>query len=145
MNAAQQQKVLAMFAALDPDGRRYAMGVLELEYDRVQRARRPVLRMVRGGRAPVGRVGGFITSGTALGLAGLSFLAATTYALMPRQVAEPAPPPAATPGAGVAYAPFVFVDQVTGCQYLSTHLSAGLAPRIAADGKTHMGCKGGGL
>lgn len=49
-----------------------------------------------------------------------------------------------TPGASIAYQPFVYMDRVTGCQYLSTHLSAGLVPRIAADGKTQMGCKGGG-
>lgn len=36
---------------------------------------------------------------------------------------------------------FVYTDKATGCQYLTE--SRGLTPRIAADGKTHMGCKGG--
>jgi hypothetical protein len=35
---------------------------------------------------------------------------------------------------------FVYTDTATGCQYVSE--SRGLTPRIAADGKTHMGCKG---
>lgn len=46
------------------------------------------------------------------------------------------------PGANVRYQPYVFLDASTGCQYLSTHTSGSLTPRIAADGKTHMGCKG---
>lgn len=37
----------------------------------------------------------------------------------------------------------LYTDNATGCQYLSRDRS--LAPRIAADGKTHMGCKGVGL
>jgi hypothetical protein len=53
----------------------------------------------------------------------------------------PPAPPTPTPGANVRYQPFVFLDDVTGCQYLSTHSSAALTPRIAADGKAHMGCK----
>lgn len=67
----------------------------------------------------------------------LGYLAVTT----PDKPQSP-PPPAPAPGAGIAYAPFVFVDGDTGCQYLSTHMSAGLVPRIAADGRTHIGCKG---
>ena len=71
-----------------------------------------------------------------LGLLGwLGYLAFTT----PDKPQSP-PPPA--PGAHIAYAPYVFVDGETGCQYVSTQNSVGLAPRIAADGKTHMGCKG---
>jgi hypothetical protein len=31
-------------------------------------------------------------------------------------------------------------DNATGCQYLSREHA--LTPRISADGKTHMGCKG---
>lgn len=58
------------------------------------------------------------------------------------QPATPEVPPAPVPGATVAYRPFVFIDDVAGCQYLSTHNSTGLAPRIAPDGKSHMGCKG---
>jgi hypothetical protein len=50
--------------------------------------------------------------------------------------------PAPIPGAATRYLPYVFLDDATGCQYLSTHTSAPLTPRIAADGKTHMGCKG---
>lgn len=57
----------------------------------------------------------------------------------------PAEPPApATPTSDVRYVPMVFLDQVTGCQYLSTHTSDALVPRIAADGRTHMGCSQGG-
>jgi hypothetical protein len=55
----------------------------------------------------------------------------------------PAPLPAPTSNAGIAYAPYVFLDTVTGCQYLSTHMSTSLVPRVAADGMTHMGCTGG--
>lgn len=36
----------------------------------------------------------------------------------------------------------VETDDATGCQYLGKHnSSAGITPRIAADGKSHMGCK----
>ena len=74
-----------------------------------------------------------------VGAVALMFVA-TTY---PTDDSQPAPaPPAPVPGAGIAYAPYVVQDSDTGCQYLSTHLSTGLVPRIAADGKTHMGCKG---
>jgi len=34
---------------------------------------------------------------------------------------------------------YVYTDKATGCQYVSE--SRGLTPRIAADAKTHMGCK----
>lgn len=34
---------------------------------------------------------------------------------------------------------YVYTDRDTGCQYVSE--SRGLTQRIAADGKTHMGCK----
>ena len=54
----------------------------------------------------------------------------------------PEPQPAPTPNAGIAYVPYVFIDDATGCHYLSTHNSTGLAPRIARDGKSHLGCKG---
>lgn len=37
--------------------------------------------------------------------------------------------------------PWMYKDRATGCEYLSTRSEAGLWPRIAADGKTHMGCK----
>jgi hypothetical protein len=53
------------------------------------------------------------------------------------QIAELQP----LPSANVRYQPYVFLDQVTGCEYLSTHTVNGLVARIAADGKTHMGCK----
>lgn len=45
-------------------------------------------------------------------------------------------------GAGAAgQDPMVFADRVTGCEYLTTQDRVTLTPRIAADGKTHMGCK----
>lgn len=34
-----------------------------------------------------------------------------------------------------------YIDSETGCQYLSVYKSP-LTPRIAADGRSHMGCKG---
>lgn len=38
---------------------------------------------------------------------------------------------------------YISLDGETGCQYLGQRSSsAGVTPRIAADGKTHMGCKG---
>jgi len=37
----------------------------------------------------------------------------------------------------------MYLDPATGCQYLGQRAStAGITPRIAVDGKTHMGCKG---
>jgi hypothetical protein len=37
----------------------------------------------------------------------------------------------------------LYLDPETGCQYIGQRSSnAGITPRIAADGKTHMGCKG---
>ena len=37
-----------------------------------------------------------------------------------------------------------YLDPETGCQYLGQRSSnAGITARIAADGKTHLGCKGG--
>ena len=41
-----------------------------------------------------------------------------------------------------AYEPVLYTDRVTGCDYLSTGDTKALTPRIAADGKTHMGCTG---
>lgn len=40
-----------------------------------------------------------------------------------------------------AYEPVLYTDRVTGCDYLSSGDAKALTPRIAADGKTHMGCK----
>jgi hypothetical protein len=36
--------------------------------------------------------------------------------------------------------PHLLVDHQTGCEYLSAPGSSGITPRIAADGKAHMGC-----
>jgi hypothetical protein len=38
--------------------------------------------------------------------------------------------------------PVLYRDRATGCEYLTTGQFNTLTPRIAADGKTHMGCKG---
>jgi hypothetical protein len=38
--------------------------------------------------------------------------------------------------------PIRYQDRETGCMYLTTGQYDALTPRIAADGKTHMGCKG---
>lgn len=40
---------------------------------------------------------------------------------------------------GTRFDLIVYTDNQTGCQYVTE--SRGLTPRIAADGKTHMGCK----
>ncbi len=44
-----QQRMVQMFTDLDDEARRYVLAVLQGEYDRVQRTRRPVLRLVQGG------------------------------------------------------------------------------------------------
>lgn len=38
--------------------------------------------------------------------------------------------------------PSLYLDRATGCEYLSSG-GRGITPRIAADGKTHLGCNGG--
>lgn len=38
--------------------------------------------------------------------------------------------------------PIRYQDRDTGCMYLTTGQYNALTPRIAADGMTHMGCKG---
>ncbi|MDN4061453.1 hypothetical protein QPK31_24840 [Massilia sp. YIM B02769] len=86
------------------------------------------------GRSAVGSVDPML-----MGLVAFILLTGVVVAFTPRDVEAPQQP-APAPGAGIAYAPYVFADHDTGCQYLSTHNSAGLAPRIAADGTTHMGC-----
>ena len=98
--------------------------------------RRPALTLVdaqRQHRRTAGLVDPFV----------LLMLAACAWIIY--MLVQPAPAPAAplapTPGAVIAYTPYVLIDRDTGCQYLSTHKSTGLAPRIAADGKTHLGCK----
>jgi hypothetical protein len=54
---------------------------------------------------------------------------------------EIAPDPQ-SPNASVAILS-AYTDEYTGCQYIGQRSSnAGITPRIAADGKTHMGCKG---
>ena len=54
----QLEQMAQMFAAIDADGRRYVMAVLEGEYERVQEARRPVLRLIQGGPPPAAKQGG---------------------------------------------------------------------------------------
>jgi hypothetical protein len=39
-----------------------------------------------------------------------------------------------------AYGPNLYRDILTGCEYLSSAHDGALTPRIAADGKAHMGC-----
>ncbi|MFP5391629.1 MAG: hypothetical protein ACLGI6_08805 [Gammaproteobacteria bacterium] len=46
---SQTERMAAMFAAIDDDGRRFIMVMLEGEYERVQQARRPALRLIRCG------------------------------------------------------------------------------------------------
>jgi hypothetical protein len=45
----QQERMAQMFAATDDDGRRYVMAILTHEYQRTQRTRRPILRVIQGG------------------------------------------------------------------------------------------------
>jgi hypothetical protein len=47
------EPVAQMFAAIDDEGRRFVMVMLQFEYDRVQKLRRPALRLIRGGPPPV--------------------------------------------------------------------------------------------
>lgn len=47
-----RERMAQMFDAIDADGRRYVLGVLQHEFDRVQRTRRPTLQLIAGGRAP---------------------------------------------------------------------------------------------
>lgn len=46
------ERVAQMFAAIDDEGRRYVMAILQFESDRVQAARRPFLRLIEGGSPP---------------------------------------------------------------------------------------------
>ena len=45
----QHDQMAQMFDAIDADGQRYVLAVLKFEVERVQRARRPVLRLIQGG------------------------------------------------------------------------------------------------
>jgi hypothetical protein len=49
--------------------------------------------------------------------------------------------PTATIGSGTAIA--IITDPATGCQYLGVYGEA-VTKRVAADGYTHMGCRGAG-
>lgn len=50
---SQLEQIVQMFDAIDENGRRYVLGVLRMEYERVQRARRPALQLVDSGPAAV--------------------------------------------------------------------------------------------
>jgi len=110
----------------------------------VSQRQRPALTLVTGQRQHR-RTAGF-ASPFALAMVALAMMLFAAYyaalSTLPGSVPA-AETPAPAPGTGLAYVPYVFADQDTGCQYLSTHTSTGLVPRIAADGKTHLGCKGG--
>ncbi|KQY00262.1 hypothetical protein ASD28_13140 [Massilia sp. Root133] len=45
----QHERFAAMFAAIDDDGRRFILYMMEGEYERAQKERRPVLRLIQGG------------------------------------------------------------------------------------------------
>jgi hypothetical protein len=47
----------------------------------------------------------------------------------------------ATPDGETTYNPHIYRYRNTGCEYLSAG-GRSITPRIAADGKTHLGCKG---
>lgn len=44
---SQLDRLSQMLTALDSEGRHYVLAVLQMEYDRVQKSRRPVLRLVK--------------------------------------------------------------------------------------------------
>ena len=46
---SQLEQMAQMFGAIEADGRRYVLVVLRAEYERVQRTRRPTLRLIHGG------------------------------------------------------------------------------------------------
>lgn len=46
---SQLEQMAQMFAAIDAESRRYVMVVLRGEYERANRSRRPILRLVHGG------------------------------------------------------------------------------------------------
>ena len=83
-----------------------------------------------------------ISTGTAAMVGGVVFLIILALNMPPDQPPAAEPQPAATPGSGIRYAPFVFIDTDTGCEYLSTHTSTGMVPRVSADGMTQKGCTG---
>jgi hypothetical protein len=43
----QHEQMAQMFAALDAEGRRFIMVMLQGEYDEVQKLRRPALRLIK--------------------------------------------------------------------------------------------------
>lgn len=47
----QREQVTQMFDAIDSDGRRYILALLRGEFERVQKARHPTLRLVEKARA----------------------------------------------------------------------------------------------
>ena len=56
---------------------------------------------------------------------------------------KPSPDGNASGLGGYNQAVYIYQDKLTGCQYVAADsLHSALTPRIAADGKTHMGCKG---
>jgi hypothetical protein len=49
---SQLEHMVQMFAAIDDDGRSLIIDMLEGEYERVQKERRPTLRLIPGGSQP---------------------------------------------------------------------------------------------
>lgn len=67
-------------------------------------------------------------------LTALLTLSGCNYVIWPESRTSNANPDAADP--------MVYRDRATGCDYLTRGNGASaLTPRIAADGKTHMGCR----
>lgn len=46
---SQVEQMAQMFGAIDDESRRYVLAVLRGEYERANRLRRPVLRLIQGG------------------------------------------------------------------------------------------------
>jgi hypothetical protein len=135
-SAPDEGELVAAFRAMDDSARSDMLSVMESVATANPRRPPVALAMVPNRQRHRGFVDLFVLM--MLGMIGwIGYLA-----LRPEPQA-PAPLPAPTSNAGIAYAPYVFLDTLTGCQYLSTHTSTGLVPRVAADGKTHMGCTGG--
>lgn len=49
----QLEQMAQMFAAIDAEGRDFILDMLAGEYERVQKVRCPVLRLIQGGPPPV--------------------------------------------------------------------------------------------
>jgi hypothetical protein len=130
--------LLASYRAMNDDGQPRLVSLAKHVQKRFVR-QQPALALVPRSQRQRQCTAGF---GDPFVLLGVAVIGSLLWVAMSSSPAPAPAVPAPTPGAGIAYVPYVFADQDTGCQYLSTYTSSGLVPRITADGKRHMGCKG---